>query len=182
MISTICTDDDREFIQKIYENYYPIMKKKVYEVLKDYSCVDDIINDSFIKLIGKIKTLKNLDDKKLVAYLVYTVKNTAIDYIKKSATTNKNTYFGLSNDLLNEIPDLKENPEQILSNKELKLDLWAAIDKVSDTDKVLLYNKYILELSDREISELMNIPTANIRTYMTRARRRVLSILVKEAK
>lgn len=47
-------------------------------------------------------------------------------------------------------------------------------------DRDLLYNKYIFELSNKEISDLMDIPINNIRQYLVRARKRALDLLTSE--
>jgi len=48
---------------------------------------------------------------------------------------------------------------------------------IQERDRNLLYYKYNLELSDKKIAEIMDIPADNIREYLVRARRRVLKIL-----
>lgn len=73
-ILAIENDDDRAFIQLLYEQYYPVMKKKAYEISRDYNATNDLVNNSFIKLIDKIPTLRSLDCCKRTAYIVYTIK------------------------------------------------------------------------------------------------------------
>lgn len=180
LLLAIENEDDRDFIADLYMKYYPIMKKKAYEVSGDYSIVDDIINDSFIKLIKKIGVLKSLDSYKSISYVVYTVKNTSIDYIKHQSVKNKVVFLGQDEDFIEMVCDSEHTPEELLINKERYKDLAEAIDSLSERDRNLLYSKYILELSDKEISKLMNIPQNNIRQYLVRARQRALKNMKKE--
>jgi RNA polymerase sigma-70 factor (ECF subfamily) len=64
--------------------------------------------------------------------------------------------------------------------KEDSEDLGELMCKLSERDRDLLYNKYIFEFSNKEISELMDIPINNIRQYLVRARKRALNLLTSE--
>ncbi|GAC41785.1 RNA polymerase sigma factor [Paenibacillus popilliae] len=52
------------------------------------------------------------------------------------------------------------------------LQLRQAISQLSARDQTLLHSKYILELSDKEIAAKLTTSEKNIRSYLTRARRR----------
>ena len=54
IIMTIENDSDREFMERLYKNYYPLMKKKAYDITRDNDVVEDIINDATIRLIEKL--------------------------------------------------------------------------------------------------------------------------------
>ena len=64
--------------------------------------------------------------------------------------------------------------------KENVKSLGELMSRLSERDRNLLYNKYIFELSDKEISELMGIPVNNIRQYLVRARKRAIKLLNNE--
>lgn len=174
---TIENDDDKEFIRDLYENYYPIMKKKAYEMTNDYSVVGDLINDAFIKLINKVEVLRSLECGSRTSYIVYTVRNVCIDYIRKQARQSEHMFLGISDDLTDSISDAKAAVEEICSTKEDYEELGKALYQLSERDKNLLYYKYNLELKDKEIADIMDISENNIRQYLTRARRRAYKIL-----
>ena len=178
IISTIMNDDDRYFIAQLYEQYYPIMKKKAYEILLDYSIVDDLINDTFIKLIENISTLRSLECCKRASYIVHTIRNISINYNRQHATRSKKMFLGMSDDLIESIPD-KLTIEEICTTREDNIELGEAIEQLSERDRNLLYYKYNLERSDKEIAEIMDISLKNIREYLTRARQRALKILTR---
>jgi RNA polymerase sigma-70 factor (ECF subfamily) len=180
IISTIENSDDRNFVFELYIQYYPIMKKKAYEISWDYSIVDDLINDAFIKLIDKISLLRVLECCKRTSYIVYTIKNISIDYIRKRAAKSEKMFLGMSDDLIDSIPDAKLTVEEICSAKEDYEELGKAIEQLSERDRDLLYYKYNLELRDKEIANIMDLPVNNIREYLTRPRRRALKVLAKE--
>jgi len=69
--------------------------------------------------------------------------------------------------------------DEVYATKEDYRALGEAIEQLSERDRNLLYNKYNLELSDKEIAEIMGIPINNIRVYLIRARQRALKILTR---
>lgn len=179
LFSLIENEDDKIFIERLYIDYYPIMKKKAYEILHDNSIVDDIINESFIKLFKKIPLLRSLECGKRLSYIVNTVKYTSFNYNRKQLVLSDKIYFGKTDDLVNSIPDLDSSVENLFLKQEDSVELGMALLELSERDRNLLYYKYILELKDKEIGETMNIPVNNIRQYLTRARRRALKIFQK---
>lgn len=173
-------ESDREFVSGLYVQYYPIMKKKAYEITRDISVTDDIIHDAFIKLIDKIPTLRSLSCYKQTSYIVITIKNTAIDHVRKRNTKVDKQFMGEEYDMAETIKDTAMAVEEAYIMSEDSENLGQLLCKLSVRDRDLLYNKYIFELSNKEISDLMDIPINNIRQYLVRARKRALDLLTSE--
>ncbi|TAH75096.1 MAG: sigma-70 family RNA polymerase sigma factor [Anaerolineaceae bacterium] len=173
-------ESDREFISGLYIQYYPIMKKKAYEITRDINVTDDIIHDAFIKLIDKIPSLRSLSCYKQTSYIVSTIKNIAIDHVRKSNTKADKQFMGEEDDMAESIEDTAMTAEEAYIVREDSEDLGELMCKLSERDRDLLYNKYIFELSNKEISVLMDIPINNLRQYLVRARKRALNLLTSE--
>lgn len=173
-------ESDREFISGLYIQYYPIMKKKAYEITCDINVIDDIIHDAFIKLLDKIPILRSLNCYKQTSYIVTTIKNTAIDHVRKRNINADKQFLGEENDMTETIEDTAMTAEEAYIVREDSENLGELMCKLSKRDRDLLYNKYIFELSNKEISELMDIPINNIRQYLVRARKRALRLLSSE--
>lgn len=176
-IDAIEDENDRDFLSQLYEQYYPVMKKKAYAITHDYNVVDDLINDAFIKLIDKVSILRSLDCCKRASYIVHTVRNISLNYVKRREANNKKRFLGKEDDVLDSLLDTAATAEDSYLRREESRELGQAISRLSERDRDLLYNKYNLELSNKEISELMDIPVNNIRQYLVRARRRAWKVL-----
>lgn len=180
LLFTIDNETEKEFIYNLYIKYYPIMKKKAYEITRDISVTDDLIHEAFIKLMNKISVLRTLDCCKQASYIVNTIKNISISYVRKRYAIKNKQIMGDDNDASETIPDTEITIEEAYIKKEQYKILALTMSKLSERDRNLLYNKYIFELSDKEISELMDIPVNNIRQYLVRARKRALKLLENE--
>lgn len=173
---TIDNEDDREFITGLYEQYYPIMRKKAYEITHDYSVVNDVINDAFVKLIEKISVLRQLDCCKLPSYIVHTIRNKAFDYLKHKNVENNHVYFGEDEDLAERMADTALTVEELYAQNEA-FELPDQLLGLSERDRSLLYDKYILELSDEEISGIFGISAGSVRSSLSRAKARARKLL-----
>ena len=83
----------------------------------------------------------------------------------------------MSEHLIDSIPDTSATPEEYTLLREEHEELAEALQQLSERDRDLLCYKYNLELSDREIADIMNIPINNIREYLVRAKRRALKVI-----
>lgn len=181
MTTALESDDDKAFILNLYKDYYALVRKIVYDITRDSNQVEDLANDTFIRLIEKISTIRTLESCSLAAYIVYTTKSVAINFRKHGYVQQKHLYFGEDADLAERIPSLTENiiEERIVHQEEIS-ELREALLKLSEKYKELLYFKYILELHDREIADILNIAPDSVRQYLTRARREAKELMERE--
>lgn len=49
---------------------------------------EDLVQDSLVKLIEKVDVLRPMSKRTLAGYIVVTIRNTSINYLKKQATDN----------------------------------------------------------------------------------------------
>ncbi len=181
MIMTALTnDDDKDFMVDLYRNYYGLVRKTVYNITHDTNIVEDLIDDTFLKLIGKIPLLRTFESCKTAAYVVYTSRSVAINNIKHRDVEKKHMYYGEDTDLAETVIDLKDGVESMIINQEEIAEMNEAILRLSEKEKDLLYFKYILEMNNEELAEILGIKPGSVRQYLTRARRKVQKLFKKE--
>lgn len=171
-------DSDREFMIGLYREFEKLMYYTAQQFASNRVDVEDIVQDSVVKLIQKVETLQSLQRCKLAGYIVSTVRNTAINHLKAEAVISKHTYRDLGNEL-----DEMEN--QMLPLDELLIladrrDALAGVWKsISETDRYLLEGRYILELTNAEMASQLGCKESSIRMKLTRARRNVLKMVME---
>ena len=180
VIATMESDDDKAFMLNLYNDYYGLVRKTVYNITRDADHAEDLTNDTFIKLIEKVSVIRTLDSCKLTAYAVYTSRSVAINFIKHREVQQKHLYFGEDKDLAETVANPDDNIEARIIHQEEIEELAKAILKLPENYKNLLYFKYILEMDDREIAGIFNIAPNSVRQYLTRARREAKELMEKE--
>ena len=170
--------DEMEFIQKLYLEYQPLVRRKIKDIVGNNSEIEDLINDTFLKLAKKISILKTLNDSKRIAYIAITAKRVAINFIKHRDTQNMYIYYGWEADIGTSIED-EEDFRYIEDDVTIHM-LIDAVQRLPEKDKYLLYFKYYLEMTNMEIAEEIGIHPNSVREYLTRVRRKAKALIEKE--
>jgi len=180
VIASLESENDKVFLLNLYNDYYGLVRKNVYYIIHDADYVEDLVNDTFIRLIEKVSLIRTLDSPRLVAYVSYTSRSVAINFIKHREVQNKYTFYGRDEDLSENNSDLKDDIEgEIIHQEEIK-ELGNTVLRLPEKYKDILYFKYILEMTDREIGNVLNIAPDSVRQYLTRARRAAKELMNKE--
>ena len=105
------------------------------------------------------------------------VRNTSIDHAKHLNVKNEHAVLlSESSDIASEAPSLDELV--ILKERSSSLhNIWLHL---SEDDQLLLYGKYVIDLSDQELARLIGCKPSSIRMKLTRARRKALNEVKKE--
>lgn len=170
---------DKKLFTDIYLHYCPLMKKIAYDICGEYSVVEDLVNEAFIKIYGKIPIIKSLKDCQRTLYLISTMKNVSLNYVRHRSISSNKVLLGFSDDYVASIPEKGLSIEDLYSIKEMINELISGKSSLSEKDQKLLYLKYYYELSAREIGNIMEIPVNNVREYIVRARHRAKKVIEK---
>lgn len=180
VITAMKDDDSKVFMMDLYYDYYGLVRKTIYNITHEMDNLEDLINDTFIKIIEKISLIRTLESCKTAAYIVYTSRSVAINFIKHSNVQKKHTYYGTETDLAEDLPSREETIEDRIIHQEEIEEMGSAILDLPKKQKDLLYFKYILEMDNGKIAEILGIASVSIRQYLTRARRNAKQIMDKE--
>ncbi|MCT1402839.1 RNA polymerase sigma factor [Paenibacillus sp. p3-SID867] len=171
-------ESDKKFILDLYLQFYPLLKQRAYSFTHNNDVVDDLIHDSFIKIIPKISFLRSLSSYKLASYIVNTLKHTCLDYIRKEKRRNQRVFTGMTDDMAEQIPNLLA---AVTEDKYIQQEASEALEQVllqlPERDRNLLYFKYNMSMKDKEIGRLLDIAEQHVRQYVARARRKALQIM-----
>ena len=173
-------NDGQEFILKVYKDYYGFVKRTVMKITGVHSDVDDLVGDCFLKLIEKTSTLRELSQGQLTTYIKYTARNVAINFLKHQHVVTKHVDITAESELLDYSTDSQwALDERIIQRHELE-NLTKAILQLPEKKKNILYFKYLLDMSDEQISEVYSITTDSVRTYLSRARKDAKKLMFEE--
>lgn len=178
-ISALADDNDRTFVLKLYQEYYGLVRKTAYNLTKDSDSSEDLINDTFIKLINKISVLRTLDCCRVAAYVVYTARGVAINFVKHRDVENKHLYYAEDMDCLGAVEPAATVEDLVIYHQGID-SMWSAILQLPEKQRDLLYFKYILEMDDAAIAQILMITPASVRQYLTRARREAKQLMKEE--
>ena len=176
IILAIENEDDRTFMTQLYEDYHRIMYAEIMKLVSDNWAIEDIMQDSLVRLIDKIAVLRQLDARRCINYLITTVRNQAKNYYR---TKDKVAFSSLDDEespLPRKLSSGLDLEEELFHKEQLKRlqDIWPLL---SDISQQLLERKYILGQSDQEIAEAFSIKPSSVRMKLTRARQEAFSLM-----
>ena len=76
VIAAIDSVDDRAFMTQVYEDFWRLMFSAASGYCNQPADREDLVQESLIRLIGHVDTLRTLSRSALASYIVVTVKNT----------------------------------------------------------------------------------------------------------
>lgn len=79
ILMAIEDDADRAFMINLYEQCHKAMYRQAYDILRDHGEAEDAVQDTLIKLIGRMAALRAMPQGQLLPYAVIAAKSTAID-------------------------------------------------------------------------------------------------------
>jgi RNA polymerase sigma-70 factor (ECF subfamily) len=171
---------DREFLESLYRTY----RKMLFHIAKGYvhedGAAEDAVQDAFVKLIPKIPLLRSFDRCRLRAYLVATVRNTAITKAIRWKAERIQRIDNPVEEAAWSILDSGSSLEEALLSKERRENFAVVLGSLEEQERFLLEAKYFLQQKDREIAEKLQVKPDSIRMMLTRVRRKVLKKLQEE--
>ena len=169
---------DREFMDQMYMEFERLMFFTARQYASKTEIAEDIVQESLVRLYGKVRTMKPMKHVVLAAYIRATVRNTAINVLRKmnrerdyAADAETDAFAQADQEwVLNTMMDL--SGYRVLLSK-----IWP---RLPEDDRLLLEGKYILGYSDQELAEEIGCQANSIRVKLTRARRRALAIIQEQ--
>lgn len=145
-------------IDIIYETIGGRMLSVAIGVVKNRQLAEDVVQDSFVKIIQNINRYKLNSNS--YAWICKIVKNTALNKLKsENIRTGENIdeFYSLSDNNVNE------------SNIENTLTAEKIMSALNIKQRKMIYYKYYMDMTVREISKKMNIPKSTVFTEIKNA-------------
>ncbi len=164
---------NKEAFRILYEKFKIPLFNLIYSLTKDKEVTADLIQDTFLKIIRNINQLKSIDKVEFWIYRIAT--NTTLNYFKKN-----NRYIGYEFDfenLSNEDSSIDEIDKMIEdANYNKILDL---IDQLPLKQGLVFSLKYIENLKEKDIAEVLNVPLGTVKSRLNTARNKLKRLLGK---
>jgi len=173
-ILIIENESDREFMEHIFFNYRRLMYYEIFQIVGDSWMTEDVLQNTLVKLINHIDTLRSLSNTKLINYIISTSKNTALTEMRKK-NRNHDVSFDDYEDMLHNNVGL--DPELFVLRQERTNHLLQVWSKLDDRYRYLLIARYILHKSYLELGQELHIKPESVRMSITRAKRAAYALM-----
>ncbi|MBN2406281.1 MAG: sigma-70 family RNA polymerase sigma factor [Elusimicrobia bacterium] len=165
---------DKEAFTKIVERYEKKIYNLAFRISGNAEDASDILQETFMQLLKKIDTFKG--ESKFSTWLYRIATNTALmkkrkDKKRPSVSIDKPLLTSRGSEITRQLKDdWAENPIDIVENKELKKVLNKAIDSMHPEYRIPLILRDINGLSNEEVSNILDVSVAAVKSRVHRAR------------
>ncbi len=163
---------DKKWVKNIYANYQNLVYRVAVSIIKDVQLAEDIMQDVFVTLYYKADHIR--DKNKIKTWLIRTTVNRAIDFTRKLQRV-----VALPADFFEQLDSSPlSDPVKELDEKELVMEIREGISSLPPDLRSLVILYYFLEMPQKDISEVLEIPINTVKTRLRRARLMIRSYLV----
>lgn len=178
ILSAIPKESDRDYMQRLFEEHYPLMRTAARKFVRQNQDADEIVSESLMALYEKIDQLRQFERNDLRLYIVSTVRNTAFNFLKQNKRMNMR-FLHVSDEVVNQVPNRENTERRIVLSDELNC-VREAICTLPERERLAMQLKFEMDRSDREIAEAMGISPDSVRRYINRGREHIRQIIYQE--
>ncbi|WP_277014306.1 RNA polymerase sigma factor [Flavobacterium lindanitolerans] len=161
---------DHTAFEMVFLHYKSQMARNALRLLKSPDLAEDLVQELFIKLWEQRSKIDT--ERTLGSYLYRIASNLAYDYFRKSVREHR------VQDSLYEVSKGTYEPiEKSVFDKEAKMALQRAIEKLPQQQRRVFTLCRIEEKSYQEVAELLNISVGTVNNHMTRANTALRTLL-----
>lgn len=153
----------------IFELFYNKVYQTAYFITRDPYLAQDVLQDSFIKAFHHLDRLENGD--KLESWLVTITTRTAIDLLRKRKVWNG---IPMDDQYLHTLMDHPTHSVEAAVEKEFHKEwIKKGINQLKPEYRTVIILKYILDLKDPEIADILNENIGTVKSRIFRAKKKL---------
>ena len=158
---------NKEAFVTLIEQYKTQMYKTAKAILNNEDDVCDAIQEALMSCYKNIQSLKN--EKYFKTWLIRITINKCYDIIEKNSSNNNK---------IEKIICYQE--EEKTSSIENKIDVNRALGTIENDLRIVTVLYYYDDISIKDISDILGIPTGTVKSKLSRAREKLYEILKQE--
>ena len=171
VLLAIADEEERSFLAEIYMRHHRLMRYTARRYLTQEADAEDAVSDALVALHGKLPLLRTLEEKALRAYIVTTVRHTALNLcIARQRAQERSAPDGEL--ALARVRDRVNVEKQVQLEDELGAVL-TAIRELPEKEQTVLWMRFARSSTNEEIARATGLSPESIRKYLSRARARL---------
>jgi RNA polymerase sigma-70 factor, ECF subfamily len=170
-----CQTGNTEAFRFLVEKYKTRAFYSALTFTKNQEDALDISQDAFYRAYRSIKRFDS--SKNFYTWFYKILKNLCINHLHRAERIVHLHDPALDDDPFTLIQNDEKNPEEILEENERSKILWAAINRLKDSDRDIIMLKEFEDMSYQEIADTLGIPLGSVMSRLYYARKKLLKEL-----
>lgn len=170
-LAMIDSDEDKSKFEIIYKSYKKLMLYQANKILGDTNDTEDVVHESFLKIIKIIDQIEEAKCPKTRNLVVTIVERTAIDLYRHR---KKVPIAAMDEEYIN-VPEPKD-----IENLHDKADIAAAMAMLSTRHREVLLLRYDSGFTEAEVAVILSMSQENVHKTVQRAKKKLSEILERQ--
>lgn len=170
-LNMLDSEEEKSRFVRIYEKYRYFLWYLANERLKDPWLAEDAVQETFLALTRHMDKTGEVESVATRNFLATIVKSKAIDLIRKRQGTHDEVFDESM------IRDMQEDPLDAWLVQENYDRILRAVEQLDEIYRIVFEYKYLHELSDREIAEILEVTPKVVNVRIYRARKKLQKML-----
>lgn len=175
-LSMLDTQEEKDKFTQIYEQYQYFCWYIANGVLNDAHLAEDAVQETFLALTRHLGRVEEVDSAGTRKFLMTIAKSKAIDILRREKKAGEIS----SEELEYDIPDGKPDLLDRYISEENYNRLISCVLELDEMYRMVFEYRYVHQLSEKEIADLLGISTKAVGVRFLRARRKLQEMLQKE--
>ncbi|MCI8417548.1 MAG: sigma-70 family RNA polymerase sigma factor [Lachnospiraceae bacterium] len=175
-LSMLDTQAEKEKFTEIYEQYQHFCWYVANRILSDHHLAEDAVQNAFLALTRHLDKVGEVDTPRTRKFLMTIVKSKAIDLLRKE----KGEPALSADELEYDLPDEKTDLLADYITRENYNRLVSCVLELDERYRVVFEYKYLHQLSDQEIADLLGVSAKAVNVRYFRARRKLQEMIQRE--
>ncbi len=174
-LTMLDSDGDRSKFVQLYHTYRHFLWYLARERLQDEHLAEDAVQETFLALTRHMDKIGSVESSATRNFLATIVKNKATDLLRKRQ--------GISEEEFTKEQEAEVSGGDLLDQYLIQEDyehILQAVRQLDDIYRVVFEYKYLHELSDREIADLLGVTPKTVNVRIFRARKKLQDLLREE--
>jgi len=159
-------------INEIITRHRPRVLGYIIMSVKDSDLAEDIFQDTFIKVINKLKTASYVEEGKFISWVLRIAHNLVIDHFRRSSRVRM-VRANEDYDPFNQIEVFDTNVEDKIIEKQTHEKVRHLVELLPDTQREVLKMRHYSEMSFKDIAESTGV---SINTALGRMRYALINL------
>jgi len=173
---------DQNAFEILVDRYSAWLYLLISQLVRDEHLAHDVLQHVFLQLYRSLPTLEK--GGRLKAWLSQVARNRSIDELRRKRPILFSEIALIPDEdessLLTRLLDPDLQPEEQVELRELREQLFVAIETLPSRYRAIVMLRYTDQLSFREIGQALSMPVSTAKTYFSRARKHLRTLLEPE--
>ncbi len=166
--------EHRNNIAYLFEKYGRQLFYYISKIISDPKLQEDALQESFYIISKNYNKIRELDSNEKRYYLYTIVKTTSLKIYNREKIIRDNLEL---NDNILDFGSNELSIDNFIVNTDLKVLLKYALSELNDNDKNLIIMRYYLDLSIKEIAEILSIKENTVSQRIVRVKQKLVKII-----